>query len=342
MTLLGEFKGIDVEARVWDLDPSAARVDTIDVALRNKLAGSLTYLAEATCLDASHHAMLVSIEDRLRSGPVSPWVFCLYSKLVAELAKPSSSDVSGDFTGIGQAAVLPAESGVVALRAPIIPEPWWDHAQLLFDTDRKRPFRPKAPSGDASALCRQDIEAGLALLAQADPVWHQEVRSLIKLIVLSAPTSPHLDAQFNGASTFFFWGAALINGDIRRSSISMIDLLVHESSHLLLFGISADGALLKNSGHERHQSPLRHDTRPIDGIFHACFVATRVHLALSRMLASGALSDEEAKRAIDRAQSNGHAARNALDELDRYAKPTELGTKVLKTLRAYWTATPAN
>ena len=33
----------------------------------------------------------------------------------------------------------------------------------------------------------------------------------------------------------------------------MIDLLVHESSHGLLFGISAEGALTENSGTERYE-----------------------------------------------------------------------------------------
>ncbi|HEY8300152.1 MAG TPA: hypothetical protein VIF65_06725, partial [Methyloceanibacter sp.] len=40
-----------------------------------------------------------------------------------------------------------------------------------------------------------------------------------------------------------------------------------ESSHVLLFGVSAEGALTENSGRERYDSPLRRDKRPIDGIF---------------------------------------------------------------------------
>ena len=113
--------------------------------------------------------------------------------------------------------------------------------------------------------------------------------------MLGAPGSDDPADKFNGASTFFLWGASLLNADLRRSCISIIDLLVHESSHVLLFGISADGALTENSGSERFDSPLRSDKRPIDGIFHACFVATRVHLAMSRMLESGVLTQAEAK-----------------------------------------------
>jgi HEXXH motif-containing protein len=154
--------------------------------------------------------------------------------------------------------------------------------------------------------------------------------------VLGAPATDDSADKFNGASTFFLWGASLLNADLRRSTISIIDLLVHESSHLLLFGISADGALTENSGSERFDSPLRSDKRPIDGIFHACFVATRVHLAMSRMLGSGVLTQAEADIAMERARYNGEAARNGIDELDRHARLTELGAAVLDTLRSYW------
>ena len=82
-------------------------------------------------------------------------------------------------------------------------------------------------------------------------------------------------------------GATLINADIRRNPIEVVDLLVHESSHLLLFAFSSQSALTKNAGTERYSSPVRSDPRPIDGIFHACFVTTRVHLAMKRLIGSG-------------------------------------------------------
>ena len=134
----------------------------------------------------------------------------------------------------------------------------------------------------------------------------------------------------------------MLNGNLRRNRISIVDLLVHESSHVLLFGLSADGALTTNRGHERYESPLRSDKRPIDGIFHGCFVATRVHLAMERLIGSGTLSDEDAKIAGDRQQFNGTAARAALVTLERHAELTELGEKILDTLRAYWDSVPSD
>jgi HEXXH motif-containing protein len=342
LTLLDESEGTTCESLRWALAPSVPRVAAIDDAMRLRLADSLAYLAEVASLADTHSATLAGIANRLKSGPVSPWVFCLYSKLVSELARNPRGDVAGVFAFIAEAAALPADPGVVAFRDTAVPAPWWDHFRLLFDTDRQRPFRPKAPGAEAFATCKENIEAALAVLKRADPVWHEEVLSLVRMIALGAPGSADPADRFNGASTFFLWGASLLNADLKRSSLSMVDLLVHESSHVLLFGVSAEGALTENSGSERYDSPLRKDKRPIDGIFHACFVSTRVHLAMSLLLGSGALSDEEAKIALERGEFNGNAARTAIDELDRHARLTKLGENVLDTLRAYWAGDPAH
>jgi HEXXH motif-containing protein len=336
MSLQAQPKTISAEAPKWDLAPSVARVDGIDEALRRRLAKSLNYLGEVASLDASQKAALARIEDRLKAGPVSPWVFGLYSKLVAELSKNTEADVSKIFDDIERAAALPAHQGAVAFGDPGTPESWWHHFSLLFDTDRQRPFKPKTPSAEDCSLSKQDVEESLAVLKRGEPAWHDEVRSLVRMIVLGAPKTSDAADLFNGASTFFLWGASLLNGNLRRSNISMVDLLVHESSHLLLFGVSAEGALTTNSGHERYASPVRKDKRPIDGIFHACFVSTRVHLAMQRLIETGCLSDNESELAVHRRRFNGDSARAALDMLELHAKPTEQGEKILNTLRAYW------
>jgi hypothetical protein len=324
------------------LAPSAARVEAIDQELRDRLAGSFRYLADFAGLDDNRRAGFANLETRLGSDPASPWVFGLYAKLVAALAAQPRGDVSGDFDAVLDAASLPADLGVVAFRDPGFPAPWWDHFRLLFDTDRKRPFHPQVPTPESFTRCRQSVEQGLALLQRADPTWHEEVSHLLRMIVLGAPASADANERFNGASTFFLWGATLINADATRCPVSMADLLVHESSHGMLFGFSAEGALTQNRGDERHSSPLRSDARPIDGIFHACFVATRVHLAMSRMLDSGRLTAGEETRVVERRNFNGNAAHTALEVLAEHAKLTKLGNEILGTIRDYWAAAPAD
>jgi hypothetical protein len=336
MSPLGEPAAVEIgESALWDLGPSISRVHEIDSALRRRLAESLAYLGEFASLDAKRQAVL---QARLMSGPVSPWVFCLYTKLVAELSNNSSAEES--FEDILLAASFSGAQGVVALRESAISGSWWDQLQLLLDTDRNSPFRPEPPSGKDFGSCRQEIDAGLAVMQRIDSVWFDEVRSLLRMIVLGSPASPDLADFFNGASTFFLWGLALLNANLRRGPIPILDLLVHESSHVLLFGLSADGGLTRNSGKERYGSPVRADKRPIDGIFHACFVTTRVHLAMRCLLDSGSLGQDDSRLAIKYRDSNEKAGREALAVLERHAKPTKVGKAILSRLHRYWANQP--
>lgn len=91
----------------------------------------------------------------------------------------------------------------------------------------------------------------------------------------------------------------------------------------------------RNSGDERYSSPLRQNPRPIDGIYHACFVATRVHLAMSRLLDSGVLTAQQTEQAVQRRDHNGNAGRVSLGVLDEHARLTELGENILETIRTY-------
>ena len=263
-------------------------------------------------------------------------MFCLYSKLVAELAENARDAATRTFDAITKAAELPAAEGIVTFLDPGVEGAWWDHFRVLLDTDPKRPFKPQACSNSLFKLCKEEIETTLALMQRADPAFHAEVRRLLRMIVLGAPESPNPSHVFNGASTFFLWGGTFLNADLRRTTISLVDLLVHESSHVLLFAVGADGALTRSSDDERYSSPLREDPRPIDGIFHACFVATRVHLALSRLLESGVMTAEQISQAAQCRNDNGNAARVSLGVLDEHARLTKLGTNVLDTIRAYW------
>ena len=141
MSLIAEATDVAVAPR-WGLAPSLPRVAAIDEGLRLRLAESLAYLAEVADLTEAHSAALAKLDRRLRSGPVSPFVFCLYSKLVAELAKSVHGDVSATFGDVIEASSLSADNSVVGLHDGAFPGGWWDHFLVLFDTDRRRPKGP--------------------------------------------------------------------------------------------------------------------------------------------------------------------------------------------------------
>ncbi len=339
MSLAGETHDAEIgKSSLWDLAPSPSRVDELDSMLRLRLAESFEYLGGLPSLEAGHRAVLVNLAERLRAGSVSPWVFCLYSRLVAELSQGAQDrDIAESIDAVATAAALPAGQGMVRLQESTIPDRWWDHLQRLLDTEQLAPFRPAAPTAEQFSRCEQEIAASLDLMRQSDPVWHDEIKRLVRLMVLGSPRDSEPANVFDGATTFFFWGATLLNAGHSRDLISWVDLLVHESSHVLLFGMSANGGLTHNTGEERYDSPVRADKRPIDGIFHACFVTTRVHLAMKRLLDSGSLGKDDNTLAIQHLQSNEEAGRDSLAVLMRHAELTRCGKTILGKLQDYWT-----
>ena len=342
MSVTSETHDVDFsKASFWDLAPSPSRVDEIDSMLRLRLAESFEYLGGLPSFEAGRRTALSGLMERLKAGPVSPWVFCLYSRLVAELSKGAQDqDNAESFDAVADAALLPAGQGVIRLRDSTIPNSWWDHFQLLLDTDPLSPFRPVVPTAEQFLRCEHEIAAGLELMRRIDSTWHDEAKSLLRSIVLGSPPNPDPESVFNGASTFFLWGAALLSANLSRPPISMVDILVHESSHVLLFGLTFNGGLTRNSGEERYGSPVRPDERPIDGIFHACFVTTRVHLAMKRLLDSGSLHEDDRRLAIQHLQYNEEGGRKSLAVLARHAEPTRVGEAILGELQKYWTNQP--
>ena len=79
----------------WALGPPAARVEGIDRALRGRQANSPEYKGEVASLDASGQTTLANLLQRIKAAPVSPWVLCLCSNLVAELSKNPGGEVAG-------------------------------------------------------------------------------------------------------------------------------------------------------------------------------------------------------------------------------------------------------
>ena len=97
------------------------------------------------------------------------------------------------------------------------------------------------------------------------------------------------------------WGGIIINADRKDGPLGMVQMLVHESAHNLLFGYAVDGHLVENDEEERYSSPLRPDPRPVEGIYHATFVVARMFMAVKSLLDSEVLPEadrEQARRDI--------------------------------------------
>lgn len=313
--------------------PSSARAGEVDVAIRRGLISSLDYLGTLPAVGGlgGRQAELLA---RIAAGPVSPWAFAIYSRLVFELSRNDGRAPATARDLADVALAPPYRDRVIPFLGDGAPDGGWEQFRILFDTDPTRVFNLRQPDAATIERCRAEHDAGKALLARAAPETHAEVGQLIRLAVFASPADD--ESGFNGSSTFFMWGATVLNAERQRDAATFSDLLVHEASHLLLFGKSASEPLTESRGDEELASPFRSDKRPVDGIFHACFVATRVHCAMQGMLASGRLLDDEVAPVRARARHNGKAAMDGLRTLAANARLTPLGASILADMQAYW------
>ncbi|MCC6735154.1 MAG: hypothetical protein IT534_03370 [Bauldia sp.] len=308
--------------------PDAARAVGLDAALRAGLARSLEYLAETT---GGRDGAWDDVLARIAAGPVSPFLFGSYATFVAALSRGERPAPHKALLVL--ASRLPAATAPIVLHGGGVPPALWPVLATLFDTDADRPFRVRPPAPAHAAAAMGEIETALDVLRRHDPVFHDDIVATQRVIVLAEPVrGTH---SFGAASTFFLWGLSIFNAEARRDVVGMLDVLVHESGHLLLFGLAGGEALAEN-GAEKHQSPLRRDPRPIEGIFHAAFVATRVHAALTRLLASPGLDGTIATGAAKERDASGTAGRKGLATLKAHAIPTARGGEVIAALEDYW------
>jgi len=112
-------------------------------------------------------------------------------------------------------------------------------------------------------------------------------------------------------------------------TLELADHLVHEHHHNRLFALEAHQALLEEEDPaqpvERFYSPWRDELRSLRGLLHGAYVFVPVHALW------------HAARALDPA-AELHAARISLqleiavDLLERYARPTDLGAALLASI----------
>ena len=125
----------------------------------------------------------------------------------------------------------------------------------------------------------------MEIIRTVDESIGQELEALVSQIVV-AVQNPDTDNSkgFGGVSSLMLWGSMFINAEHYASLYQVVECLVHEVTHCVLFGYSAETPLVHNPAHERYPSPLRSDPRPMDGIYHATLVSARIVLFTQQLL----------------------------------------------------------
>jgi HEXXH motif-containing protein len=318
--------------------PDGLRARAIDRRMRALWAESLEHIRDrgAAMLDVDFDGVL-RVADGLRAGQrYAPAVFGLYKEAVVAIAGDDLAAASGFLRRLGAERPLEATPQIVALGDDAFaPHRSLLLAELGLETTLGCRVRDPEPAAVANFTAR--LAAARGLMARAVPDLANEFDALTTQIVLVG-SDPTAARQFDGGSSYMLWGGLFLNIAFHPSEVALVEVLAHESAHMLLFGYAADEPLVNNDDEPRYASPLRIDPRPMDGIYHATYVSARMHWAMSQLVASDALGaagrdQAEAAQAADRRNfEDGYAVVAAHGDL------TATGAAVMHAARAYMDA----
>jgi hypothetical protein len=309
-------------------DPDFRRAEGVGARMRSRLGESLKYVLEQ-CEGRVPFAAaeMAAFLDRLAAGPVSPLVFGAYCDLVLAIDSNALDDAEALFAEIAASPNAPPGPLVIDL-AQDDGDVAADRYRRFADTDVKMPFTPFPPRPEAAQRSRALIAGALSLLDAGNPALGDEIRVLLREIVLAS-------GEFEGVSSFMMWGGVILNDSAQKTVLDMVQTLAHESGHNLLFGLCAYGPMHENDDEARFSSPLRLDSRPMDGIVHATYVSARMHQAVKRLADGGVLEDAQMDEARAANAANAKRFAHGMESIQEHARLTPLGKAIMEGAQRY-------
>lgn len=318
--------------------PRAGRGAAVDRAVRARLAKSLEQVYERAGPFISYDKeALCRLLGAIEHESVRPAVFGIYTDLVERIIADDSKSaqrLSNELLGFEVAC---RDTRIVTLIDADLGDGQAARYQRLVDDDPETVIQ-LAPIADKSTAAGRVGEA-LTLLDNGAPGLAEEVRALAREVVMVEPgvSDTNEPEPFDGASTLYLWGAVFANC-ADKSPLDLLETLTHETSHLLLFGLTMGYPLVANTGAERYWSPLRGQERPMEGLVHAAFVLARMHYAISAVATAGVLSREQAEQARVRLADYSSSFFGTLEIIDRHARLVPEGAEMLRGAADYMSA----
>jgi HEXXH motif-containing protein len=318
--------------------PNADRAREINARMHRELADSLDHVCEACRGElAFDQPAMDRLITSLREGAnFGPGVFARYYELVTAIGAQESGSAIRLFAELAQSRPTPSALEVLALGGAELGDESARYQRMMnADPGVDLGFLP--PSPQLAADFKGRLAEGLALLDRSLPELSGEIRAIVRHIVIAA-NDPSKAYQFDGGSHYQLWGALFLNGCYHPDPVAVVEVLAHESAHSLLFGFCTDEALVENDDDELYPSPLRVDERPMDGIYHATFVAARMHWAMSHLARHESLSREEREQACAAAEADVRNFAAGYGIVAEHGRLTKVGRGLMSSAKAYMDA----
>ncbi len=323
----------------FSFSPNLYQAESLDHQFRLSLADSLIYLTEqSSSVLAFDFTKLEPLINAIQSGHRFPGTtFFTYAEIAMALYNNEQQKAIDGFNKIISEVPIPEVAYEPCRILPSDASPHLKNQDIYLramNNDPHLQFFMGAPSHALGHQFLNRIVSGFKLMQLAAPELAKEFKVLINDIVMVVGDAKS-DYQFDGGSSYFLWGTLFLNATSHQTDIAMVEVLAHESAHMLLYACTIDEPLVLNPDEDLFPSPLRVDLRPMDGIYHATFVSARMHWAMQSLVHSGILSADDlitAKKACDEDLKNFWAGYKVVSE---YGELTATGKKIMQTAVDY-------
>lgn len=323
-------------------DPDRARL--LDRRMHTELAASLRYLQESLIdaapsdagLDANRLDVPLTLIDAGKR--LTPESFAAYYDFAAALMDGDAPAARIALDELSAVQALPAGRIHAPLRAPDACSRSARYVRMFSGavSEADAILLNPLPAERAAAFAAR-FERGMTLMRAAFPELAGEVDAIVHEVV-AIGSVPGRAEQLDGGSHFRLWGALFLNADFHPTDAAMVEVIAHESAHSLLFGLCTEEPLILNDDDERFPSPLRIDLRPMDGIYHATFVSARMHMATTRLLASGLLGPADRDATVAARDADRRQFEAGESVVARHGRLTPLGQELMNGARRYMSA----
>lgn len=315
--------------------PDGRVAHALDMRMRQQLAASLRHIAEqADGTGALPDGFAAAIEGIEGPGPIDPLAFAAYFRATEALLADDVEQARPHFDFLVESVRPAGDLAPVAWTGSSPLGTLFDYYERCFDTDRNRRFAIKAVSPENFDNGAENVRAGLDLLRRGAPEFAGEVEGLVHQLVLVENASSDPEQGFGGGSSYQLWGALALNVGEERPPLTMAETLAHEATHSFLFGHTIDEPLVYNPDDQLYKSPLRTDPRPMDGIYHATFVAARIHHLMDTLAAWDGLDGEDRELAEAARDLAAEKFRAGLSVVDEFGELSPIGTALMQAAAA--------
>lgn len=176
---------------------------------------------------------------------------------------------------------------------------------------------------------KQRLEQGVKYLQHNCPKALVSVQELVHQIFFVGSDCPenHYTLALTGVVT---QGMVFINAEKNTDWVSLLDKYVHEAAPAYLFLINQEELLVLNDPKRLYPSPVRHDMRPMEGVYHAVFVLMRLLYTFSMILEDSSLVESDKKDIVSLIKTYSDSLEKGYDTVMEQGELTQVARILLE------------